>query len=304
MRHGWRVFDLPDGLHGAFRRNDLICQLGLPSVRLLVREGLLVRYSRNVLVDRRRLFALPTRAAAALLYAGSTSVLTSHTAALLFGCTAADSATIHVLTVEGRKVAGRPGLAIHRGLSAEDEVLELDGLRTLGLETVIAEMLCTVPRPVALACADQAMAGLDPPFRTRFRAEVARRLRARADLRGMRGRVLLELATGLPESPAESEMLLTLYDAGLPIPRLQHSVRDISGRERYRLDFAWEEPRVALEYDGRDAHEGRAGRDAARDADLRSRGWIVFRATVSDLREPNRLVSALRAAFVRRRYVA
>jgi hypothetical protein len=299
-----RVFDLPDSLHGAFRRSDLICQLGLAGVRLLVREGLLVRYSRNVLVDRRRALALPTRAAAALLYVGPRAVLTSHTAARLFGCTAADPAIIHVLTAADRKVAGRPGLALRRGLSAEDEVLELDGLRTLGLELVIADMLCTVSRPVALACADQALAALDPPFRAGFRAEVARRLRIRADLCGPRGRVLLELATGLPESPAESEMLLALHDAGLPTPRLQHRVLDIAGRERYRLDFAWEEPRVALEYDGRDAHEGRAARDAARDEDLRRRGWLVLRATASDLREPKRLVSALRAAFARRRHAA
>jgi hypothetical protein len=298
------VFDLPEGLHGAYRRTDLIYQLGLAAVRALVRDGVLARYSRNVLVDRRRVLTLPTRAAAALLYVGPRAVLTSHTAALLFGCTAADPARVHVLAPEDRTVAGRPGLVIHRGRSDEDEVLELDGLRTVGIEAVAADLLCTVPRPVALAVADQAMAPLDPRFREEFRAEVARRLRGRADLRGRRGRVLLELATGLPESPAESEMLLALYDARLPVPRPQHPVVDLTGRERCRLDFAWEEPRVALEYDGRDAHEGREERDAARDEYLRSRGWIVFRASVADLRDPARLVRALRAAFVRRRYVA
>lgn len=297
--------DLPKGLHGAFRRSDLVCQLSLPRVRMLLRDGLLLRYSRNVLVDRRHVLELPTRAAAAVLFVGPRSVLALHTAALLHGCSAADDGTVHLLSDYNRKIRHRPGLVLHHGSFDSADVLMLDGLRTLKLEIVIAEMLCTAHRPVALACADQALAGFDPPSRKAFRTEVARHIRARADLRGTRrGQVLLKLATGAPESPAESHMLLTLFDAGLPFPKLQHSVIDLAGRERYRLDFAWEEPRVALEYDGYEAHEDRAVQDADRDADLRSRGWIVIRAGAPDLRNPARLVAALRAAFAKRRYVA
>jgi len=297
--------DLPPGLHGAHRRSELIGRLGLPEVRRLLRDGVLVRYSRNVLIDRRHRFALLTRAAAALLFVGPRSVLTSHTAALLYGCSAADAASVHVLHDGDREVAKRPDIKVRRGAFDDVDVLELDGLRTLGLEIVIAELLCTVHRPVALACADQAFAALDPQFREGFRAEVARRLRQRTDLLGpRRGEVLLGLATGLPESPAESQLLLALYDAGLPVPTLQHSVRDISGRERYRLDFAWPEPRVALEYDGFEAHEHRAELDAARDADLRRRGWTVVHATTADLRDPTRLARGLHALFATRRYVA
>jgi hypothetical protein len=297
--------DLPEGLHGAFRRSELDRLLGAPEVRRLLHDGVLVRYSRNILIDRRCQFTLPTRAAAALLFVGPRSVLTSHTAALLFGCTAADAAPIHVLHDSERAVASRPEIKLRRGSFSDEDVLELDGLRTLSLEFVIAELLCTVHRPVALACADQAFAALDPPFREGFRAEVARRLRQRTDLLGpRRGEVLLSLATGLPESPAESQLLLALHDAGLPIPTLQHSVRDLTGRERYRLDFAWEEPRVALEYDGFEAHEHRTESDAARDADLRRRGWTVVHATTADLRDPTRLARGLRALFAARRYAA
>jgi hypothetical protein len=297
--------DLPDGLHGAFRRTELVRLLGLPEVRRLLRDGWLVRYSRNVLLDRRRQFQLPARAAAALLLVGPRAVLTSHTAALIFGCSAADATTIHVLHDGDRDVGQRPEIKLRHGSYDDEDVLELDGLRTLGLEIVIAEMLCTVHRPVALACADQALGLLDPPHREPFRAEVARRLRMRTDLLGpRRGEVLLSLATGLPESPAESRMLLALFDAGLPIPSPQHQVRDISGRERYRLDFAWEQPRVALEYDGYEAHEDRTELDAARDADLRRRGWTVVHATAADLRDPTRLVRHLRALFTTRHYAA
>jgi uncharacterized protein DUF559 len=299
------VIDLPKGLHGAFLREDLVCQIGLPSVRVLLRDGQLVRYSRSVLLDRRYMFDLLTRATAALLLVGPRAVLTSHTTALLYGCSAADEGVIHVLSGYDRKVPRRPGLYLRQGFFDEADVVELNGLRSLRLDLVVAELLCTAHRPVALACADQALAEINLNFRDEFRAQIARRIYGRADPRGTRrGEALLGLATGLPESPAESRLLLALYDAGLPLPTLQHSIQDLAGQERYRLDFAWEEPRVALEYDGFEAHEDRKQEDAARDAELRARGWLVVRAGAADLRDPKRFVRVLRAEFARRRFAA
>lgn len=280
-------------------------QLGLPAVRMLLRGGQLVRFSRTVLVDRRCLLDLLTRAAAALLVVGPRAVLTTHTAALLYGCTAADAGVIHVLSDYSRKVPARPGLRLHHGRINDDDVVELNGLPTFALDLVIAEMLCTAYRPVALACADQALAEIAPAFRGPFLAKVANRITARADPRGTRrAEALLGLATGLTESPAESHLLLALFDAGMPLPTLQYPVVDLAGRERFRLDFAWEEPKVALEYDGYEAHEDRSEDDAVRDADLQARGWSVIRATAADLREPRRVIRALRAEFARRRFAA
>lgn len=299
------MIELPTGLHGAFRRSDLIDQLGLSTVRMLTREGALIRFSRNVLMDRRRQLHLPTRAAAALLFVGPDAVLTGHTAALMHGCSAAESGTVHVLSGYDRKLPRRPGLALHNGSFEEQDVLQLDELRVLALDVVMAELLCTERRPVGLALADQALAMLDARFRGEFRAEVAARIQARADPRGRRrAGTLIDLATGLPESPAESAMLLAIFDAGLPLPSLQVPVLDLAGQERYRLDFAWDEPKIALEYDGYEAHEHRKEADAARDTDLSSRGWLVLRATAADLRDPARIIRALRAAFGKRRYAA
>lgn len=299
------MIELPDGLHGAHLRSELVAAVGLAPVRSLLRTGELVRYSRYVLIERDRAGDLPTRAAAGLLHVGPEAALTSHSAALLFGCTAADRGTVHVLSRYHRKVPPRPGLALHHTFFEEDDVVELGGMRVMCLEIVITELLCTTYRPLALACADQALASLDPRFRGLFHADVDERLAARPDRRGTRrGRALLGLATGLPESPAESSVLVALYDAGLPIPIPQVPVLDIEGRERYRLDFAWEEPKIALEYDGYAAHESRDLADARRDADLRSRGWLVVRAGADDLREPRRMISDVRAAFAKRRFAA
>jgi hypothetical protein len=297
--------DVRERLHGAYYRPDLVRTIGLPAVRSLVRSGRLVRYSRWVLVDRRTQLELHTRAAAALLTAGPEAVLTSHTAALLYGCTAADSGAIHVLTRYERQIKRRAGLAVHQGSFDEQDVVELGGLRVLALEVVIAELLCKAFRPTALACADQALGMVRPESRAEFKAELEHRLQSRPDPRGRRrGGVLLLLATGVPESPAESQLLVALFDAGLPVPEAQFAVCDLDGRERYRLDFAWPEPMVALEYDGYAAHAGRSELDAARDEDLRRRGWLVVRAGASDLRDPGRLMREIRSAFWRRRFVA
>ena len=75
---------------------------------------------------------------------------------------------------------------------------------------------------------------------------------------------------------------------------------DVDGNVLYRLDFAWEELRVALEYDGFAAHVGRGLRDAAREEELRKLGWTVIRATAADLKDPAELHAAIRRAFWRR----
>ncbi|MFL6121621.1 endonuclease domain-containing protein [Actinophytocola sp.] len=257
--------------------------------------------TRDVLVERDRQLELRTRAAAALLMAGDRAVLTSHTAAVLFGCTAADSGRVHVLVPYDRPLRSTPDIAVHHGHYDETDVVTVDGLRVYALECVLTELLCRASRATALACMDQALALAAPQARNEFRAEVAHRIGARRDSRGRRrAEVLLNLATGLSESPAESWLLLGLFDAGLPIPAQQVPVTDVDGHVLYRLDFAWEELRVALEYDGFAAHVGRGLRDAARENDLRRLGWTVIRATAADLKDPAELHAAIRRAFWRR----
>jgi hypothetical protein len=299
------MIELPSGFHGAHKRADLHRRLGGSAVLGLVEQHRLIAVSRSVLVDRRTMLTLPTRAAAGLLIAGPHAVLSSHTAALVHGCTAADAGVVHLLARYPRQVHRRPGYMVHNGRYDEDDVVVLEGLRTLVLDKVVADMLCHDARPIALACADQALGNLDPRFRDDFKAVVAERIMERTDCRGRRrSSALLDLVTGLPESPAESRMLLKLVDSGLPMPVLQHAVCDLDGNERYRLDFAWVEPMVALEYDGYEAHTGRRERDEIRDLDLRRRGWLVIRADAADLRNPVRLVGEVRAAFRERRFAA
>ena len=57
-------------------------------------------------------------------------------------------------------------------------------------------------------------------------------------------------ADGLAESPQETRVRLLLKRSPLPDPVARFQVRDEDGRRVARVDFAWPEHRVALEYDG------------------------------------------------------
>ncbi|MFE2753531.1 DUF559 domain-containing protein [Actinosynnema sp. NPDC059335] len=289
------MIDLPPGLHGAYPRTRLHDHIGHQAVSRAIRDGRLVNFCRTVVIQRERMTDLRTRAAAALLMAGTDAVLTDHTAAWLHGCTAAETNRVHLLVDYDRRIRPRPDLAVHYHQYDPADVVNIDGLRCMALDYVIADLLCRARhRSTALACADQALGALPPQERASFKADLAVRISTRRDHRGRRRAVfLLDLATGLPESAAESSLLLTIAEAGFPLPEPQFSVRDLDGREIWRLDFAWPDKRVALEYDGYAAHVDKAQADRSRDEDLRRRGWKVLRADVSDLRNPVRLFRQL-----------
>ncbi|WP_019816493.1 endonuclease domain-containing protein [Saccharomonospora saliphila] len=292
---------LPQGLHGAHLRTELTAALGPRRVRDALREGTLNRWSRAVLVEPRRATDFLTRAAA-LLTVGPTAVLAGHSALAVHGCAAADSAPIHLRVPYERKVYRHGGVVTHQGQISDDDVVKVAGLRVLVLDVALAEVLCRGTRRAAMACADEVL-GLfdDETLREDFRHSVRDRIGQRADPRGRRQALsLLHLASGLAESPAESWTLLELVTGGFPIPEQQFRVLDSRGVVLYRLDFAWPQARIAVEYDGYQWHEARREADAARDEDLRRRGWTVIRARAEDLAAPGRLLAEVEDAFRRR----
>jgi hypothetical protein len=280
---------------------DLIQTRGRPQFESDLADGQLIHFSKLVLVERHRSMDLLTRASAAILTAGPAAVLTSHTALRLYGCEAADPAPVHIVLPYKRRVRSRPGMVVHHSGWSVRDVEVLHGLPVLALQHSLAEMLCRARSSTAFACLEQALAMQPAENRRALVGLVAESVLGRADRRGYRRATnLLELATGLTESPAESWVMLALADAGLPPPVPQYAIVGMDGAVRYRLDFAWPDLRIALEYDGYEAHEGREGRDAARQEDLTRRGWIVLRADSADLKDLSRLIAAVREAFRRR----
>jgi len=117
-------------------------------------------------------------------------------------------------------------------------------------------------------------------------------MRRRVGEHGRNGVVRLDLAIdGLPadsnaaESGPEIHLLRVLLDGGLPVPVPQHNVR--AGGGNYRLDLAYLDAKLAIEYDGADVHtrvESFVG-DRRRQNDLVEAGWTILRFTHADLRD-------------------
>lgn len=88
------------------------------------------------------------------------------------------------------------------------------------------------------------------PLRTA--ADLVRRFKRRRGV--VQLRALIDLIEPRVESARESWVLLALIDAGMPEPEPQWWV-SVDGVPTYRLDFAWPQRRVCLEYDGVEAHD-------------------------------------------------
>ncbi len=112
------------------------------------------------------------------------------------------------------------------------------------------------------------------------RRDLVARCRALAGGRNIaRARRLVELCEPATESAGESWLRLRIFEAGLPLPEPQISIRDRHGREVYPLDMGYRDQKVAIEYDGEAFHHSSAEQqrsDLHRRDDLeRQFGWTV-----------------------------
>ncbi|MGH3980338.1 MAG: DUF559 domain-containing protein [Pseudonocardiaceae bacterium] len=292
------MLTIPEPLRGACTRARAEAVIGRRAVTSLLATGRLRVLWSGILVPRDLVLDPITRATAALLAAGTDAALTGLTAAWLQGCSAATTPVVHVVVPYSRWVRGGDGFVVHHGRRQLEDVVTVHGLRALPLDAAVTELLCSDQPRRALAVADQAAGLLPEASRPAFRARIVDRLAVRADRRGTaRAAALLELVTGDADSPPESWLKLLVVEAGYPQPTTQFKIFDLHGRLRYILDLCWPQLRIALEYDGYEAHEHREVDDAWRDDDLARRGWLTIRATAEDLRRPARLLAELAEAF-------
>jgi very-short-patch-repair endonuclease len=164
---------------------------------------------------------------------------------------------------------------------ARDRVLlEPYGLRCLRPTRAAVDLLRRLPLVEAVVVADAVQHGALCDA-TALHEEMAHH----AGLRGVRQALrVLELADRRAESPPESRLRLALVLAGFrPVP--QYEVYE-HGRLVARVDLAFSELRLAIEYDGREVHERQDvfTRDRQRQNDLVRAGWTLLRFTAADLR--------------------
>jgi hypothetical protein len=131
-------------------------------------------------------------------------------------------------------------------------------------------------------------------------AELASVIRA-----GDRGVAAARVALGLvrlgSESPMETIVRLIVVEAGFPEPALNIDVHDAAGVFLGRVDMAWPELRIAIEYDGEHHRERDVfQRDRRRQGGFAVAGWIVLHVTAVDARQSGPFIARLREAFLQR----
>ncbi|GAB3802805.1 hypothetical protein [Micromonospora zhanjiangensis] len=216
-------------------------------------------------------------------------------AASLYGVgSLADTDPVEVVAPRAVRFGPVAGLRIHLADVPPDEIRTHGGIR-----------LTTPPR----TCWDLAQ-WLDPVEAVVLLDQMVQRrlvtvpaLRAYAENRaGRRGHRRMSRAVDLvdpaAESPQETRLRVRLVLAGLPRPVAQFVV-ERAGAFVARVDLAWPELRVAVEYDGVwHAAEEQLHRDRRRLNKLLGSDWIVLHVTAKRMREDfDGFVAELRAAL-------
>ncbi len=113
-----------------------------------------------------------------------------------------------------------------------------------------------------------------------------------------RVRPALDLVDPRAESVRESQLRVACMAAGLPRPVTQHIVRTAEGGFVARVDLAWPELRVALEYDGAHHDErDQVVRDRARANAIRRAGWTLLIVDASQFARRDEMLTMIRAVL-------
>ena len=224
----------------------------------------------------------------AACWAGGTRAVASHrSAAELRLLPGRSDRTVEITCPRWRR-AQHDGLVVHESLSLDDEDVEIvDRIPVTTLSRTLFDLAGVVGRDTLdLAVATALRRGATT------HAELAATL-ARLGRRGRGGttkfREVLALHTrdrARTESEAEHLVLRLIEKHGLPAPVPQYEIRRPDGSLVARVDFAYPDLRIAIEYDSYAHHLGTEAHDrdgARRNAVLRAR-WYPITATAADLR--------------------
>jgi hypothetical protein len=174
------------------------------------------------------------------------------------------------------------GVHCIQGYLPDSDVMMVNGLRVTVPDRTTVDLMRTLRRPYALSVADAMVRAKLVTI-----AQLARRIRRLKHYPGIvQARELLLLVDPRAESPGESWLRLRLIDAGFPFPRPQLEVIDHRGRVIARIDLAYPEIKLAMEYDGAEYHshdEDRSHDEERRDLLTDAYGWRVEPATKADV---------------------
>lgn len=241
------------------------------------------------------------------------TVLTHSSAAIELGLPVwgVDLDVVHTTRTDGRSGRHERDWVQHRGRLPDDQVMAVDGARVSMPARCAIEM-------TTIATVEPALVTVNAILHTKA-ATLAELAQLARDVRhwpqSLTTDLVLTLACPDMESVAETRTDYLCYMSGLPRPRPQVPILDEGGREFARVDFAWEEYGVFLEFDGRIKYERfrREGetleqfvmREKRREERICAlTGWVCIRITWADLQNPAATAARIRALLASRRSAA
>lgn len=211
---------------------------------------------------------------------------------------------VHVTRKDGKVGRREAGVCQHSGVITDGDVVTRNGVEVMSATRLALEVTTVAPVESALCVVNDLLhRELTTPeaLQERYASMTQWPRTLTTDL-------VLRLADKRIESVGESRTLHLCYRFRLPLPELQHEVYDQAGVLLGRVDFAWPELGVFLEFDGKVKYEKpfRAG-ESASDVVLREKrreakicaatGWRCVRLDWSDLEHPELAVAKIRAAL-------
>jgi hypothetical protein len=282
--------------HGVFTRDHALAAGFTPDeYRHLCEDGTFVAVYDNVL----RFAGAPRTWRGDLLaacWAGGYRAVASHrSAAQLHGLPGGCTDVVEILCPRWRRTR-HGGLTVHesRALEAAD-ITFVDGIPCTTVERTLLDLaaVCRWRSTLELALENALRRGLVTLVSVRA---MLRRLgrQGRPGVRRLRDLVEARAPEQrLTDSEMEVLLLAALRRAELPEPVAQYEVW--AGRARLgRVDAAYPEARIAIEYDSDEFHTGRAAvrRDRARRQSLIAASWLPIEAGAGDLRGGGPLLCA------------
>ena len=216
-----------------------------------------------------------------------------------------DLSEVHLTREDGKAGRREAGVRQHCAKFTDGDVVTTHGIRHSSASRACLEVITVATVEVALAVVDFFLHRGDTTV-----AQLKKRYAAGIEHwpNTLTAGLVLSLADPRIESVAEARTSYLLWKQRLPTPVPQHEVRDRDGRLVARLDFAWPELGVWLEFDGKEKYlkhlrPGETVTDAVlrekrRESDIaRLTGWRCLRITWQDLEHPERVAAMLRQLF-------
>jgi hypothetical protein len=261
-----------------------------------LKSGLYRRLLRGVYADPGITMEHQLVARAAALLMPDDAALGGRSAACWYGApfAAANDAVVVVVPPDSAW-RGPQGVRVHRSELAEGDITTVQDadIRLTTASRTAWDLATLENAPTAVAALDGMVRAGHLDVETLRRAHVASRGRWRSARVGK----VFPLVDGRSESPPESWVRVACARAGLPVPIPQFVIVE-SGQFLGRVDLAWPDHRLIVEYEG--AHhfdELQIRRDDRRYERLVAAGWRVIRLSAGDLRDLEAVVQRIARAM-------